>query len=448
LLLVGFDEGTTRDVGFWLSVTSVAALVGSGSASVPHSTRWGGLLEGVLAPAIATAPICATAFRSVAIAGPLANLFALPLATFVLTPAALLSCVFIATVDEPLGLASLVELSVTVLDHSARLLANVHWSVPSSSAPVVVVLTALAVGSAFARGRRRHVMRLFVLLALCAPSISLDRSLVITHIAVGQGDATLVQFPNGAAWLIDGGGRVGPGRFDPGREHVVPALLDSKVRELDAIVATHGDADHVRGLHAVLDHVPVDRLYWNGRSPPSSEMQSVLEHAERLSVELIAVEEEFLLREGRATIRLRGAPGHDSENESSVVAEVRLGAFRAMFAGDIGEAREFELASNLEPVDLLLAPHHGSRSSTSLEWLEALRPRAVVISVGRRNHYRMPHPVVLERLRNAAIPVFRMDEVGQVRVKSTGSGFVLESQNGGSLDCLRECVPRLGSLRR
>jgi competence protein ComEC len=114
-------------------------------------------------------------------------------------------------------------------------------------------------------------------------------------------------------------------------------------------------------------------------------------------------------------------------NEDSLVLLVEYGSFQALFAGDAGFPAELEMRHRTRPVDLLKVGHHGSRGSTGDEWLDALRPRAAVISVGQ-NRYGHPAPETLARLRRHAVAVWRTDRDGSVTVSTDGSEMTVESR--------------------
>ncbi|MEO1172696.1 MAG: ComEC/Rec2 family competence protein, partial [Myxococcota bacterium] len=405
MVLTAVDDGAVYDVGLWLSVVAVAALI----------ARRGGRAEAMIAPALATAPLTALAFRSIAWLSPLANTLAIPLAAIALTPLALL----VSVLPEFSLLDSAVTLSVGGFDAFAAFLAQ--WDSACGRIPIGLALvgTAAATASAWMSGWPRWALRGAVVAALawCAMPAAPSGQLEITFIAVGQGDASLLRFPNGTSWLIDGGGRVGPGRFDPGAQHVVPAILDAGLRRIDVIVATHGDADHIRGLHAVLDRFPVGAVLWNGRSNPG--MSRVLEHARRKGAAVVAVRSEVRWV-GTSRVELRVYGDAESDNDASVVTVIQHGGRRLVWPGDIGSSAEGVHRHWVGTTDVVVAAHHGSASSSSAQWLDALTPRHAVISAGRKNRYGMPHSAALERLRESGARIWRMDRRGQVQCRTDG----------------------------
>lgn len=409
LALVLIDGNSVYDIGLWLSVTAVAALVAGR-----------GWLEALIAPAIANASIVAAEFRSIAWVSPLANAVAIPLSSFIMTPLALLVAVL-----PPMGVLDAVLMAIVDgMNWGASLGALGESACSGLSGGLVVIMTSFGVASAWLRGTLRWSLRLAVLVTLLWAALPefrpANRPLRVQYLSVGQGDSTLVRLPSGESWLIDSGGLVGPGRFDPGARHVVPALLDAGVRRLDAVVATHGDSDHIRGLHAVIDRFHIGKLYWNGRDTRA--MQRVLEHARAKEVP-IEIVRRVVHWSGSSRIELRVWGSASNENDASVVTVIQDRKIRLVFPGDISADAEMKHAEWVGDVDVLLAAHHGSQTSSCSPWLDRLRPEHVVISVGQGNRYKMPHIRALERIGSTGAEIWRLDLGGQVQVRSDDNEF-------------------------
>lgn len=277
----------------------------------------------------------------------------------------------------------------------------------------------------------------------------------VQFIDVGQGDSILIRSPIAKRHvLVDGGGTVvfrKPGeewkqRKDPyevGRKLLVPLLRQRGVQQLDYVVLTHQDADHSGGLQAVLEHIPVERLLFNGtlkRTPPVEKLfRTALERGTDLipvyAGDRIELDEETSLHflyplppERRDAIRIE-----EEQNSSSVVFHMTMSGTRWLFTGDMDEKAERQLlaywrsdespgasggtALDWSRVDVLKVAHHGSRSSTSELWLSAWRPAHAVISAGVNNIYRHPSPVVLDRLNRYGSTILRTDLQGEIQAK-------------------------------
>ncbi len=266
-------------------------------------------------------------------------------------------------------------------------------------------------------------------------------SLVITHIDVGQGDATLVEGPTGRL-LIDGG-------YEGMGERVLDLLQDRRLAYLDWVVATHPHADHVGGLDDVLDEVEVLHGVWdNGTTYASQSFYQYRAAAEESAGGRRTLEpgQEFDLGGGARAVcvavngeLIDGTTTAASEpNDLSAAFVIEWGAFRYFLGGDLGGKNtatiadiETALAPLVGDVDVLRVNHHGSRFSTNAAWLNALRPEAAVISLGDDNDYGHPAAETLARL-SAADPAVQippvdvwLTEKGAAQSPYVGSGDVV-----------------------
>jgi competence protein ComEC len=309
--------------------------------------------------------------------------------------------------------------AVAVALHGARWPARVRRQA-GAAAGVVVIPAAVCIlaAPAFGAPASRHPVRL----------VTLD---------VGQGDATLLEVPPGRALLIDAGGLGGQARFDIGERVVAPALWARGIRTLEALVLTHGDADHVGGAHGVLELFRT-REVWEGVPVPAHEpLVRLANAADRLGVPWRTVQHGDRLRAGPVTIEVLHPPPADWErqrirNNDSVVLEVRVGDVSIVLPGDAGAEVEAAVAARLGPARLrvLKAGHHGSRSSSSAAFVRAVRPAIAVISCGRGNRYGHPAREVLARLDAAGAHVFRTDEDGAVTIETDGREVVVRTWSG------------------
>ncbi len=255
--------------------------------------------------------------------------------------------------------------------------------------------------------------------------------LVVTFLDVGQGDATVLQTPSGRALLIDAA------RADEessrGRTVVLPYLRRKGINALEALVLTHWDQDHAGGADAVLGGiaVPILVLPKLGRrqEPPSVTEKQTLAMARRMRVRTVAVARGQIIRvEDGVDIAVLNPPSRphrfrrSPDNNGSIVLMVRYGERRILLMGDAEEEAELlMLRDGVKPrADVLKVGHHGSASSTSRRWLDAVRPGTAVISVGRRNSFGHPSPTVVGRLNQRRIRTYRTDRDGTIMMTTDG----------------------------
>jgi competence protein ComEC len=281
----------------------------------------------------------------------------------------------------------------------------IHLPAPGPGA-IVAYVAAMALGllAWHRRGTHRRLARslaaaagvLLVASALATVWPALrpaDGRLRVTVLDVGQGDAIVVEGPDGRALLVDAGAG-GPYRLDAGERVVAPFLWNRGVLRLQAVVVTHADLDHAGGIAAIRDRFTV-REGWDGSGEP--------------------------LALGGAVVTPLATAG-EGRNDSARVLRIDFGLASVLLASDVEAAGERGLLASGAPLaaTVLKVPHHGSRTSSSPALLNAVRPSLAVVSVGARNAYRHPDPTVLARLAATGATIYRTDHDGAILLETDG----------------------------
>jgi competence protein ComEC len=245
----------------------------------------------------------------------------------------------------------------------------------------------------------------------------------IDTIPVGQGDAILVRTPGGESILVDGGGSRW-GR-DPGRAIVVPYLTRLGFDRLDWVIATHADIDHVGGLGAVAEAMHPRHLVYDG-SDRSQHLRKLIDRMEAVGSRRHRVSHRWKRTIGDVRVEIvRPRPGEASDNDGSLVVRLSYGESSVLLAGDVERAGERWLVSRMPlRADVLKVPHHGSKTSSTPAFLEAVDPAVGVVSAGRFNPFGHPHDRVLRRYRARGVRLFQTLRHGLVRIEMTRSGRV------------------------
>ena len=426
------NPGFALSAGSWLSIAAVWGTV-EAFQRFRAASGWQRLILSSIGATLATQPITALTFGTVSPVGILSNLVAIPLAALAI-PAVFLGLltgeIAAAGSGVLLGLIERVALAASSLPGASvhgepgvgfalpwlGMLWVAYWLALKRPAPARVLATGLLALSIGIWGATALSFR---------PEGS--GHLELYFLDVGQGDAIVIRTPRGRWITVDGGPRaVG---VDMGRKVVTPFLRRHRAGDIDLAVISHGDADHLGGVPALIETF----------SP-----STVIEPGQPLGTELY---EEF-----QAAVAAAGAswvPGRAGDsvvldsvvlrvlhpsarwfrrttepNENSLVIRLSYRGFDALLTGDAGIPVESVLTSRIAPVEVLKVGHHGSRTSTSAELLESARPRVAVISVGR-NRYGHPSPAVLRRIARHGLDIYRTDQGGTVSIETDGHYFVV-----------------------
>jgi competence protein ComEC len=447
LLVMLLDPWAVLDPGAWLSVSALAgALVATRwSDRALGKSWWWRTLAGSAGATLATAPITAALFGMVSIAGMALNFVAIPLAALAV-PGLLLS-LLVATIS-PVAAAPFAAGSGALLG----MLDQVAWwgggwggaaiiqaTGGLSAVPWLLLLGvagwSIAAGPQGWETLRRGVLGIAVLVWL---SLGIEQyravrdagsGLTLHFLDVGQGDAAAIRTPAGRWVLIDAGPR--NERDDAGRRVVGPFLARHRAGGVAMAVVSHAHADHLGGVGAVLDRLPVSGVMEPAELVADSLYTGFLDLLEAEGVPWHAARagERFEIDSVRFSVLHPDTSWVEWRfdlNEDSAVLLVEYRGFRALFPGDAGLHAESRLAGQVGRVDLLKVGHHGSRSATGEGLLAELTPRVAVISSGKGNRYGHPHAEVLDRLAQHGIGIWRTDLDGTITVTTDGTSFTIE----------------------
>lgn len=446
--LLLYDPGVLFDLSFQLSFLSLWGLLVLTpllTAPVEHllTQEWQRmpvlLLAASLAAVLATmAPVLAS-FHQVSFTGIAANLVVVPLlgygATVLATVAVPLSFFmpsFAALVLTFTGW--LVQLSNMFVQWVARVPVLHSFSVGNTDLVITVALLAV-LGFVHSRRIRIYLGSLLLVALLLVhlwPAPVPDGKLRMTFLSVGQGDATLIQLPDGRTMLVDGGGYLRDTGRDFGERYLVPALHGLKVKQIDILVLSHPHPDHLGGLPAVAEQFRV-REYWQaeggGQGADCQRLLKALAH-QKTSARILHRGDRLLVGQGVLVSVLaspqRGTPG-EIKNDDSLVLHLQQAGFSALLMGDAGFAvEETLLRQGIGPVTVLKVGHHGSKTATGEQFLRRIRPDVAVISAGAGNSFGLPADETLERISRQGAALYRTDQQGSIQLLCHGQSSTVE----------------------
>ncbi|MBI4962827.1 MAG: DNA internalization-related competence protein ComEC/Rec2 [Desulfomonile tiedjei] len=293
-------------------------------------------------------------------------------------------------------------------------------------------------------GRKYHVISAsgLALVAVVAipPWVGPDADLEVRFLNVGKGDAAFVRAPGTRGLLIDGG--VANEHFDCGRSIVAPFLKWNGNRSLDGILISHPQMDHMGGVLAVIGRMPPSRVWWNPVDVQSSYLDAIVAAARAEGAMILPADRhQEPVRLGGATLRFlnrscprgKGRMSHYEVNDASVVCRVEYGDVSFLFTGDIEREGERELLAAGVPLaaTVLKVAHHGGKTSTNRDFLEAVRPKIAVISCDGADLGAFPNQQVVERLASAGVQIFITGRDGAVTVRTDGRDLRYEVGRAG-----------------
>jgi len=440
IAVLWWEPFAPHNAGFWLSFGAVSVLLlasmavvtrpaGVATLAVRGRVRALQLVRAQVALSLGLAPLTLWFFGEISLIAPLANLLVIPVFTGLIVPLTLLGTLCQA-VSPWLGkppLAAAAWLMQAVLDGLA-LLDSWPGSVWRTALPGTLWVIAIALGILALIWPRPLMGRWFALLPLLAVLAgAADRSpppLRLVVMDVGQGLAVLVQTPR-YALLYDAGPRYRTG--DAGQAVVIPVLRHFGVDRLDTIVVSHGDADHAGGVRSVLDAFPNARLLATAAVLPGIRRRQTCRAGLRWLIDGVR----FAVLHPQAS----GTGRVVDDNNHSCVLSIRLGEMSILLPGDIERAAEALLLRHETPgpFSIVVAPHHGSATSSSAAFVDATRPGIVIFSTGFGNRWRFPAQAVEARWRehtacllNTAVTgalAFEFDATGRL-VRQTAARVV------------------------
>ncbi|MCL2790796.1 MAG: DNA internalization-related competence protein ComEC/Rec2 [Desulfobulbus sp.] len=405
-----------------------------------------------VAATVGTVPILLYHFNRVSLIGPVMNLLIEPLLCLWALPCGLLALPLIPLFPDlafilcQLGRPA-IELTIWLADAASGVPHASLWTITPNPMEITVYCLVVFLLLQPQKTVRQRILALgLTLFLICSFTRSLwlretQQELTISYLDVGQGSSALVQLPDGGAILIDGGGRQTE-QFDPGQSLIAPFLWRQRIWRLDDLIVTHPHQDHYNGLPFVATQFRPQRVIINGDKGEEPPYEVFVQAVRSRGGTVQVAKAGDMLRQDRnvkvACLGMNDVPGQTaagSVNDRSLVVRLQYAERSFLFPGDIGNTSENKMiqAGNILQSDVLLAPHHGSRTSAGKPFMEAVAPALIVVSAERRRQGILPAREHLALWRQKEIPVLITGQAGTITVRTNGSDMRVTTWAGERL---------------
>ncbi|HDO30844.1 MAG TPA: DNA internalization-related competence protein ComEC/Rec2 [Desulfobacteraceae bacterium] len=472
LILLLFKPQALFSVSFQLSFAAVLAItliyprlltiLDRGEETAAEGIpRWSKLYRYILAAfmvsiaaTLGALPFLLYYFNRFSTIGPVVNLLVEPLLCFWALPIGLLATPLIFFAP---GVAAMLlrlgALGITAADKvtllGSRLPFASYWTITPTPMEIILYFTILCLW--LAGGKKRGTA-----LILLAPALLLivsfthglwlprtGRTTTVSFLDVGQGSSTLMQLPGGKTVLLDGGSTTSE-NFDIGERVIAPFLWKKRLWHLTDLVISHPHSDHYNGMGFILRHFRPARLWINGDRDEAWTYRKILRTAARQGVKIIVPRPGQRLVSAAATelvcLGMTKTGAHNRAvpppgvpvNDQGLVLRLSDGAYAFLFPGDISKAAEKKLLDQHRELraDILLAPHHGSKTSSSRAFISAVNPKIIIVSAGHRGRGHYPDPAHLKRWLRANRTVLETAKVGTVTCITDGRKLEVKTWQG------------------
>ncbi len=392
-----------------------------------------------LAAQLGTLPITAFYFEQISLISLLSNLIVIPLSGIIIAYGFVSLIFFFVSIHAAALLAAANSLCIEILIFLTKIAANLPLSALTIASMGLLAVMLYYVGLFLCLNLDKQAVRKMVVFSLLIfanaamwRSIFVDKKwMQVIFFDVGQGDAALIEFPDGENMLIDAGPHVDG--FDAAEFFLLPYFRRNSIHQLSSVVLSHADNDHIGGMPSIFRKMKVNHLFDTGLFH-QSEVCSTYKQL----VDSLGLTQHFI----NQPQRMDSCTGYGvffihptfefwkkyqtDINNNSLTVKIIFGRRSFLFLGDVEMEAEAALLNygDLLKAEVLKIPHHGSETSSTLALLKIVRPKFAVISLGKNNKFGFPSSSVIHRLADLNIPVIRTDENGAVVFKTDGENLI------------------------
>lgn len=376
--------------------------------------------------------ISAIYFNHIQWMGMITNLFFVPFYTFILFPFVIFFVIFAHLPLELNYLITVLNLLMRFYDAVMNLFIHMNiykWHVPELN-EMFITLTFVTVFIALVFLVHKYYVCFIVtvlILYIISTIIPHDDAYKLTMLNVNQGDAFLFETNESESILIDTGGTgvdsTMKENHNIAKYHIIPTLKKHGLTSIDYIIISHPHMDHMGELSYLITNFKIKNIIINTKSFNINKVESLINQSKQKHIKLIDFKDIQQFNLGEANITLLDSTINYSEdlNEHSIVTYIEYNKIKMLFMGDASINNEQILLRNFElpKIDILKVGHHGSKTSTSNEFIQKIQPKICLVSVGKTNRYHLPNKEIITKLKSLGAKVFQSNENGEVTIKLT-----------------------------
>ena len=363
-------------------------------------------------------PICMYHFYKINILSIILNIVYIPLVSSIIFPLSLISFI-VPKVD------AILNIFIKIVETSSLFISKFKIGIVYFPKPNLIIIIILYI-FIFALLYNKKNYIIFLLLFFYKNSIYFNNNYEIAYLDVGQGDSAFIRFPrNKSNLLIDTGGRIDSNyKFTLNR--TIPYLNSIGINHINYLILTHGDYDHMGEAINIVNNFKVKKVIFNCGAFNDLEKE-LIKVLDKKKIKYYSCIKELNIDKNK--LYFLQTKGYDNENDNSNVIYTELGGYEFMFMGDASTTPEKEILSkyNLPDIDVLKVGHHGSKTSSSIEFINEINPKYSIISVGKNNRYGHPNKETLDNLENSKI--YRTDQDGSIMFKIKNNKLKVETCN-------------------
>jgi len=426
--VVMFDPLAVLSAGFWLSFLAVMVIVYSLSGRLGKTNYWLGVTKIHCVTAIGLSPILLFYFQQISIIAPIANFIAVPAVTLLIVPLcfmAVLALVF--SVDIAQQILLLIDGLLQGLWLVLSTLAELPYAAITLTTPPYYVLPFALLG-VFILLAPRGIPKRWLGGVLLLPLFFVKQDkpepgqVVMTLLDVGQGLSAVVETTTHTL-IFDTGAKYSE-HFDMGRSVVIPFLQNKGIKKVDTLLISHGDNDHIGGAQSIIEQRKVNKVLTSVPELLKQYQPIACESGQKWYWDQVRFE---IISPPLAVLK--------GENNNSCVLKVIAGNSSLLLTGDIEKQAEYWLAKhNADSLksDVLIAPHHGSKTSSTLSFMKKVNPDVVLIPAGYKNRFSFPHTEVLNRYKKLKMRWMNVADEGAITVELKQNEFTIKTMRTDS----------------